>query len=55
MKKKNIEWYISRINDVSKLQDELNAIENDKRAKYTVREVLYIDGQYQILYTKEML
>ena len=50
-------WFISRIDaahlTATDLLDELNSIEADKRAKYTVQTVLYVDGQYQILYTKE--
>ena len=46
------EWYIDRVNgDVYELQQELNSFEGDER--YKVQQVLYVDGQYQILYTKE--
>ena len=44
-------WYISRCKDVYQLQEELNSFEGD--TEYTVQQVLYVDGQYEILYTAE--
>jgi len=55
------EWFISRIATSkyasreeslsTKLLEELNEIEADPN--YTVQQVLYVDGQYQIFYTKD--
>lgn len=45
------EWFVSRVNSVHELQEELNSFEGDK--EYKVQQVLYVDGQYQILYTRE--
>ena len=46
------EWFVDRVSgDVYDLQKELNSFEGDK--KYKVQQVLYVDGQYQILYTRE--
>ena len=44
-------WFVSRVNSVYELQEELNSFEGDK--EYKVQQVLYVDGQYQILYTRE--
>ena len=51
------EWFCSsiRADDESMrgVLDELNDIEADTRAKYTVQQIVYVNGCYKIFYTKE--